>query len=147
MTTREQPVATRKRSGRRASTDAALIAALVGGASWREAAEASGCSLSTVTRRMADPAFVAELQDARTELIRRCADRLVAGAGQALDTLEAVATDPDAPPSARIAAARAWLDAASRWQSDLVLDARISALERHLGEPGELRLIPGGSRP
>jgi DNA-binding MurR/RpiR family transcriptional regulator len=106
-----------------------LLAALAAGSTWSEAATQAGVSPSTVGRRLRDPAFRAELERVRTELIELAADRLAALALRAVDGLAAVLDDPEARAADRVAAARVLLDQTLRLTGEARLRARLEALE------------------
>lgn len=112
--------------------DAALCAALLHGLTYDAAAQAAGCSRSTVARRMADPAFRARLDVLRTEALARVADLLAGEAIHAVHTLAEIRADPDAPASVRARAACALLDSATKYRAAVDLDARVAAVENVL---------------
>lgn len=108
--------------------DAALIAALASGCSHVEAAAALGVSARTVGRRLADPAFVAQLAEHRGTIMARAADRLAAATATATDALVSL-LDATTPPAVRVSAARVVLDAARRYQESADLEFRLAHLE------------------
>jgi hypothetical protein len=115
----------------RSVADAALVAALVGGATLDEAADAANVSRRTVARRLRDPAFRGELEALRREALARAADRLAGLATAALETLEELLGDRY-PPTTRLGAARAVLHEASRFHEAAELAQRIEAIEQAL---------------
>jgi DNA-binding MurR/RpiR family transcriptional regulator len=68
--------------------DAAVIASLVGGATWREAAAETGVSEATITRRMRDEGFRATLAEAQREVVKSAVRRLAQTAVRAAAKLE-----------------------------------------------------------
>jgi len=118
-------------AGGRSHADAALAAALIGGATLDEAADAANVSRSTVARRLRDADFRGQLEALRREALARAADRLAGLALAALETLEELLT-ADHPPGTRLGAARAVLHEASRFHHATELAARIEAIEQAL---------------
>lgn len=117
-------------TGRRAA-DAVLIAALATGATTATAADLASVSTRTVYRRLDDPTFCARVDDARAELVTSTLGRLVNASTTAADTLAALLADTH-PPTVRLSAARAILDAAQRWRTTEELADRLTALEQTL---------------
>jgi hypothetical protein len=117
----------------RSRADAALVAALIGGATLDEAADAANVSRRTVARRLTDPAFRGELEALRREALARAADRLAGLATAALETLEELLGAGN-PPAIRLGAARAVLREANRFHEATELAARIEAIEHALRE-------------
>ncbi len=118
-------------AARRPVADAALVAALVGGATLDEAADAANVSRRTVARRLKDPAFRGELEPLRREALARAADRLAGLATAALETLDEL-LGAHHPPTIRLGAARAVLHEASRFHDAAELAKRIEAIEQAL---------------
>jgi hypothetical protein len=119
--------------------EAALVLALARGESHRHAAAESGLSLRTVTRRMADPEFVAAIQAERSRLLQRAIGRLADAAVSFADVLLEVAKDADAPPNARVSAARAGLEFGARLRESEELEQRLASLEALASAPVDLR--------
>ncbi len=118
------------RTDHRTGKTALLILALAGGASYDEAAAEARVSKRTIARRMADPAFRAEVEGLRRSLLDAAMGKLAASTAEAVETLAALmAPDPDTPPATRRAAAEAVLSHALRLREHLDLEARIAALE------------------
>src|SRR5262245_44750211 len=112
---------------------------LAGGNSRERAAEEARVSLSTVTRRLRDPAFVSRVDEARGDLLGRTLDLLGAGSLEAVVVLRTIVLDqapavegpsPAAAPGAsvRVSAARALLTAVLAHREQLELAQRIDAL-------------------
>ena len=114
------------------NSDAVLCAALLSGLSYEDAAEVSGCSRSTVARRMREPGFRARLDQVRAEALARVADRLAAEAIESVSTLASIRSNPNTPATVQVRAATAILDAALKYRAATELEARISALEGQL---------------
>jgi hypothetical protein len=106
----------------------ALIAALLQGKTIAEAAEASGLSPRTVSRRLADPAFVRELQAARQRVLTRAVNVLLEGTVGAAVTLRFLATNAEQE-SIRLAAARSILDYAFKGIETVDLAEQVRALQ------------------
>jgi hypothetical protein len=115
-----------------APRDAALVAALVSGATWEEAAASARCSRSTVARRMSDPEFRQALDVARREVLERTTTTLVANTAAAASVLAELSANPAVPASTRISAARSLLDLALRYWDAQLTDCRLAALEAAL---------------
>lgn len=128
--------------GDRSRADVALLAALTGGATVEEAATAAAVSVSTVTRRLRDAGFVAQLDGYRASCLRAAADRLAVAATDAVAVLVDVATDTDTPPGARVTAASRVLDHAARLHDLTDLGARVGALEALLAPPDQEMIRP-----
>ena len=108
--------------------DALLAAALGGGASYARAAEIAGVGKATVTRRMADPGFRARVEGLRCDHVRRVELRLGQLAGAALEALEALLADADAP-AQRLGAAKVVLDGLLRFREAGEVEQRLADLE------------------
>ena len=107
--------------------DEALLLALAGGQSVREAARTAGVSERTAFRRAADPDFRQAVGRARGELLVRAVGRLADAATAAADTLAALlAAEAE---NVRLGAARAILDGALRGVEFVDLTERVAALE------------------
>jgi hypothetical protein len=124
-------------AGRKRKAEAELVAALACGASPESAAQRAGVSLRTVFRRLADPAFRAQVDAMRAELVGRQAGMFTA-AGMAsiktFTTLQESATSE----SVRLGAARAVIELGCKLRENAVLMDRIAALE------GRLETLLGG---
>ena len=119
-------------SGRR-HADAALIAALAGGATMADAARAAGVGERTVYRRLQTPAFRARVIAARADLVERAAARLADAAGAAVTTLGELLV-AGTPPAVRLGAARAVLELGLRLREQQEIEERLAALEAALAE-------------
>jgi hypothetical protein len=95
--------------GARDQGDQALILALLQGKSLSEAARASGLSERTVSRRLGNPDFQGQLNEARRRVLARAVNLLVDGALAASTQLRLLATTATQE-SIRLAAARSVLE-------------------------------------
>ena len=115
----------------------ALIAVLLTAPSLEQAARQTGVDPSTAWRWMKLPAFAAAYREAKRELVVHATTLLQRFASTAVGTLVAVATDQNAPASARVAAAKAVSDLAYRGSEIEDIQARLAVLEA--GEGGQGR--------
>ena len=112
--------------GKRGS-DAHLVAALAAGASVPAAARAGGVSEATVYRRLREPAFRRQVDEARAEMLGRALARLSATCSRAATTLaDLLAAESE---SVRLGAARSILDVALRWREQDELARRLDNIE------------------
>lgn len=93
--------------------DEVIISALVGGASYSEAARVGRVSRATVARRMAEPAFLSRVLEEREQMIDRVRGLLVDGSLAAARSILHLAQDAGSE-SVRMAAASRVLDLALR---------------------------------
>lgn len=117
-------------AGGRQNADGALIAALTGGMTIKQAAKAAKLSERTAYRRLEDPAFRSELAAARDVLISETVGRLVAATSPAVDTLEELLADERS--TVRLSAARSIIVHALRIREASELAERVSRLEQEL---------------
>lgn len=121
-------------TGRR-GVDTPLIAALAAGASVAAAGKAGGVSERTAYRRLEDPAFRRQVDDARAAILSRAVAKLTASSTEAAETLRRLLySNMD---FARLAAARAILELGAKLREHEDLDKRVRALEERLskGDP------------
>jgi hypothetical protein len=109
--------------------DAALVAALLAGSTYEDAARATGYSRSTVSRRMRDAAFRDQLDALRRDVIARAADLLAAQTVASVDTLARLRDNTALSAGIRARAARDLLDLALRYRDSSELAARVAAIE------------------
>lgn len=110
--------------------DAAFIAGLAAGSSVIAAAERAGISEATAHRRLRDPSFRRQLDEARAEIVARAVAALTAASVEAVQALRALLhSDLD---FARLAAARAILELGVRMREQHDLTERVAALEAAL---------------
>jgi hypothetical protein len=112
--------------------DESLILALACGASVETAARQCKVSERTIYRRLKDAAFLAEVREARAEMVKRSAGMLTAASGEAVRTLMSLQKD-SVPPAVRLGAARAVLEIGIKVRELVDLETRIAALEAQAG--------------
>ena len=95
----------------------------------KEAALAAGVSDSTLWRYMRDAEFSRRLREARREAVSHTTTRLQQASSDAVTVLRDLMLKEDAPPAARISAARTVLDYTYRADEQDGLRARIDELE------------------
>jgi hypothetical protein len=108
------------------------IAALLTEPSLREAAVKAGVSERTLFRWQQHPVFRERFAAARRETVRQAVAQLQAVSSKAVETLEAVMVDPEAPASARVAAAREVLGQSIKAVELEDLEGRLRVLEERL---------------
>lgn len=91
---------------RRRRYDAALVAAFLQGKSVADAAEDAGVSESTARKRLADPEFREQLDDAAHVVHDKVLDDMVEATGLAVSFLTSVLEDEEASRTAKLQAAR-----------------------------------------
>ena len=116
--------------GRR-SADALLITALLAGETLGDAAKRAGVGEQTVRRRLREPAFRNQLNTMTDELLSATIASLTSASVEAVQVLRTLFTE--GPPTVRLGAARAVLEATPRWRENSV-ELRLSALEAALAE-------------
>lgn len=105
------------------------IAALISCPTLAEAARSAGIAEKTLWRWLQVPEFQACYRSARQEVVSQAIALIQGCMGAAVNTLKTVAGDDQAPPSARVAAARAILDLGLRVVEIEDLAERIERLE------------------
>src|SRR5262249_41530553 len=135
------------RTPRNVTTDA-LVMALACGATVEHAARKAGLSERSVYRRLARPAFRAQVNQARLELIQRTAGML-AGAGLgSVKTLVDLQQDSLVAAAVRRGAARDVLTLSLRFLEASQLEPRLAALEaRGAQSPAPDAAPPAGAQP
>lgn len=116
------------------TADPLLVVALASGATVKDAAERAGVSERTAWRRLADPAFLRCVAEAKADLVTRAVALLADGATKAAETLVAVMDCEE--PRARIAAAKAVLELALPYRVVLLDEA--AALRPWHREPTDM---------
>ena len=112
--------------------DDLLVALLAAGKTARDAAPLCGCSERHVSRRLADPDFVAKVNAARSQLAADCTGRLAALLTEAVDTLGALlGSTMDA---VRLGAARSVLDCFGKMTDLVSTQARLAEVESFMRE-------------
>jgi hypothetical protein len=115
-------------AGRRRKADDALVLALACGATPESAAQKAGFGLRTVYRRLAEPAFRAQVTEVRAELVRRVAGMLTAAGLGAIKTL-ATLQESAVSESVRLGAARAIIELGCKVREAVELAERLAAVE------------------
>ena len=110
----------------------AVVAALLSEPTVEGAAKASGVGATTIYRWLQDAEFLILFRAARRRALDRATARLAAVSVEAVEVLREVMQDNDAPPNARVSAAKAVLDAATKTAETEDLAARVEALEQML---------------
>jgi len=116
----------------RHSADAALLAALLGGATPAKAAEAAGVSEHTAQRRLADREFRARLDAAADEFVAAMVRGLAEAGGDAVAALRALVRD--GTPAVQLGAARTILELGAKSRREHELAERVGALAREVTE-------------
>lgn len=112
---------------RKPTADQPLLMALACGATVEAAARQADVSVRTAYRRLADPAFQAELQKLRTEMVVRSAAMLTGASMTAVKTLvELQATTTPYP--VRLGAAKAVLELGMKYREMAELERQIEDL-------------------
>lgn len=114
------------------SRDSLLIAQLAGGATQEHAATAVGCSRRTVARKLQDPKFCGQLDEARRQLFEAAFGRIVAAGQAAAGTLISLLAR-ETPSATRLGAARTLLEASCKFREQHEVEERLRALEERLG--------------
>ena len=105
-----------------------LVIELAGGATVEDAARSAGISEATVYRRLKQPDFRRQVDEARSSIVTRATSKLSSAAIVAVDTLrELLSSDHD---FARLGAARAIIELGIRLREQEDLAVRLAALER-----------------
>lgn len=111
----------------RAAGEELLVAALAAGAGVVEASRRSGLSRRTVSRRLADPEFRREVQEARSRTVDAALGRITESLSAAADALQALlASSSDA---IRLGAARAIFEVCGKMRDSVEFEARLAVLE------------------
>jgi AcrR family transcriptional regulator len=119
-------------TGKRKKTKHDLLMTLACGATVAQAADKAGVSERTVYRRLADPAFRAQLDQLRADMVQRGAGMLTAASLEAIKTVVGL-LGSNAPEQVRHGAARTILQYGVRLRELAELQARLAALEGQLG--------------
>lgn len=105
-----------------------LALALASGLSIKDAAEHVGVSERTAHRALKNPRFAKRVRRIHAAMREQVVGQLTDACTEAVRTLRAL-LDPGTNPTARLGAARAILEHASRLAETVELEARIAALE------------------
>ena len=125
--------------GRKRKGDAELLLALACGASVENAAQRAGLSRRTVFRRLAAPAFRAQVAEARAEMVRRAAGMSTAAGLPAIKTLTTLQESATSE-AVRLGAARATIELGCRLRETVEWAERLASLE------GRLEALLGGGK-
>jgi hypothetical protein len=115
--------------GRRKGEDALLVA-LAGGRTVREAARAAGIGERTARRRLAEPGFARRVAALQAQMIEQALGRSVKSMSAAADTLRKLLRAQSE--SVRLGAARALLELPVKLRDSVELEQRLAALEERL---------------
>jgi hypothetical protein len=107
--------------------EVALLAALAAGVTIKYAAEQAGISERTAHRRLAEPAFVRELTQARAALLEQALGQLAAGSVEAVAKLRKLLDHYDG--RVMLGAARSILELGSKLHESVELEQRVRRLE------------------
>jgi HEAT repeat protein len=119
-------------NGRAKRGDEALLLALAGGATVRDAARSAGIGERTATRRLADPGFRRRVAENRADMVARALGKLADGATEAVDTLrKLLGAEAD---TVKLGAARSILELGTKLREAVELEERLAELERRIGE-------------
>jgi hypothetical protein len=130
-------------AGRKRKADEGLVLALACGASPENAAQKVGVSIRTVHRRLAEPGFRAQVEELRTELVRRVAGMLTAAGVASVKTFTSL-QESAASESVRLGAARAVLEWGCKLREAVAWTDRVATLEARL--EALLEAPPAGDR-
>ncbi|SMC74654.1 hypothetical protein SAMN02746065_10919 [Desulfocicer vacuolatum DSM 3385] len=100
------------------------------------ACEQAGIGRTTMNRYLNEPVFEDELRKAKRRMVGRAMLRLQQVTGDAARALAEICRDKDAPPSARVAAAKEILSSSLKAIEIEDLELRIGQLEKIIGEDG-----------
>jgi hypothetical protein len=128
---------TPEKGSRRKRCDDILVVTLASGLSIKKASAKARMGEATVARRLADPAFVKRLDEARAAMLDRAIGRMSATLTDAATTLrQLLRSQRD---SVKLGAARAILEMHCRLRESVVLAERVAELEALLkgGAHGE----------
>jgi len=126
--------------GRKRKGDTELLLALACGASVENAAQKAGLSRRTVFRRLAAPAFRAQVTEMRAAMVQRAAGMFSAAGLPAIKTLTTLQESASSE-AVRLGAARATIELGCRLRETVEWAERLAALE------GRLEALLGGRDP
>ena len=113
-----------------------LIEALARGESAARAARLSGWSERTIRRRLKDPEFLQQVQEARQAMLAGATARLAGATGEAVICLRSLLTDDSS--NVRLQAAKSIIEMGLRLRDHVELAAEVADIKRQL----ELRESP-----
>lgn len=117
----------------RHNQDEIIVEVLARGECQTTAAQRAGCSVTTIRRRLDDPAFRQRVDRFRVEMLDAVAGKMGANVEKAVTTLTALMED-SMPPAVRLGAARAVCDFALRIRESVTWERRLTHLEERLNE-------------
>lgn len=123
------------------ATQQRALAALLTAPNKAAAAQAAGISPRTLRAYLADPSFRQEYQRAFAELLEDATRQAQQALAPALHTLKEIAEDAEAPPAARISAARATLEYGLRLTEATDVLQRLDELEERIGGKRDERTV------
>ena len=126
--------------GRKRKGDTELLLALACGASVENAAQKAGLSRRTVFRRLAAPAFRAQVTEMRAAMVQRAAGMFSAAGLPAIKTLTTLQESASSE-AVRLGAARATIELGCKLRETVEWAERLATLE------GRLEALLGGRDP
>lgn len=117
-----------------AGEDLELITALISNPTIRQAAEASGVSEATMYRRLRDSGFRRLLKEQRLRAYSHALQRIQLAAAGAVEVLEGIMLDGDAPLSARVKCAVHVLELADKGPQPEMVDYKLQDADERLLE-------------
>ena len=117
--------------GRRKKAETGLIVSLACGTSVETAAQKAGLSVRTVYRRLADPEFRAQVNEARAEMLRRAAAMLTAAGMTAIKTFTTLQESARSE-SVRLGAARSIIELGCKLREMVELTERLAQMEARM---------------
>ena len=122
--------------------DDILAAALASGKTWRQAAELTGFSQSTISRRTKELSFREKVSGFRRVMVEEALGLASAALTDSITVLHDIAiAGPNE--AVRVTAAKACIDAADKMRRHIDLEERIARLEEAARESGDEAWDPG----
>jgi hypothetical protein len=110
------------------------VLALLSGANFQEASEASGVVVSTLWRWCREPDFKQALREGRLDLMEGAVGKIQQACSEAVETLQSVMKNEESPASSRVAAARCIIEMALNAVELQDIESRLTALEQAVKE-------------
>ena len=110
-----------------------VISTLLTCPSLTEAAHQAGIGEATLRRWLKDDAFAEAYREARRQVVQHAIGALQHACSQAVDALKTIMSNPEAPASARVSAAKTVLELALKAVELENIEERLTALEAQLG--------------
>lgn len=127
--------------GNRSSKKETAIAALLQQPNVADAAKQAGVGHRTLTRWLnSNPEFQAAYKEAKKQVVQGAIDQIRLACQEAVQVLQSIMSDVDAPSRSRVSAAKVILETAMRSIEIEEFNNRLAELER------QLMLITGGSQ-